>query len=124
MSDIGAKAAELLLSRDFSGHTIIEITGDRLTFTEITGIIGKAVGKPELPYVQFSDAEAETAFTAMGLSTSVARSYIELMHGIADGLVTPILIAPETLNAPTRFTTFVEEVFKPEFMKMEHHAMA
>lgn len=123
-ADIGMKAAELLQSRSFTGHSVVEVASDRQTYAEMTCIIGKALGITQLPYIQFSDADAEAAFSAMGLSTSVARSYIELMHGIADGLVGTTQGDPRLLSAPTRFSKFVEEVFKPAFAAMEHHAVA
>ena len=123
-ADIGAVAADLLLHRNFLGHTFIEIIGDRLTYPEMTRLIGNAVGIPDLPYVRFSDADAEAALTAMGLSTSVARSYIELGHGIENGLVAPVLTEPGKLTAPTRFATFAEKVFKPAFAETMHHTTA
>jgi len=122
--DIGAKAAELLMNRSFTGHTVVEIMGDRLTFAEITSVIGNAVGMPHLPYIQFSDADTVAMFMSMGLSSSVARSYSELMHGVANGLFGSISGNPELLTAPTRYAQFVEEVFKPAFMAEEHHVTA
>lgn len=123
-ADIGVKAAGLLQNRSFTGHTVVEIAGDRQNYADMTAIIGKALEIAELPYIQFSDADAEAAFSAMGLSTSVARSYIELMHGISEGLVGTTQGDADALSAPTRFEQFVEEVFKPAFAAIEHHAMA
>ena len=122
--DIGGKAAELLRDRSFSGHSEVEITGDRLTNEQISGILGDAVGIAHLPYVQFSDADAQAAFSAMGLSGSVAASYIELMHGIEKGLVGPVATNPSDLTAPTRLTEFAKTVFKPAFEAVKEHAMA
>jgi hypothetical protein len=59
----------------------------------------------------------------MGLSVSVAQSYIELMHGISKGLVGPLFIKPDTFNVPTRFADFADEVIRPAFAAEEHHAM-
>jgi uncharacterized protein YbjT (DUF2867 family) len=123
-ADIGAKAAELLMNRSFKGHTVVEIVGDRVTFAEVTALIGTSIGMLNLPYIPFSDADAEAAFLAMGLSASVARSYIELMHGIAEGLVGTIADDIDALSAPTRFSQFVEEILRPAFMALEHPAMA
>ena len=61
------------------------------------------------------------AFMNMGFSRSVASSYAELMHGIADGLVA----SRETdLNGTIRYADFAEFVFKPAFTAMKEHAMA
>jgi uncharacterized protein YbjT (DUF2867 family) len=123
-ADIGAKAAELLRERSFTGHSVVEITGDRLTNEEISRTIGAGVGIEHLPYIQFSDDDALVAFKAMGLSDNVARSYIELMHGVEKELVGPTRTGPGTFTAPTRFAAFVENVFKPVFAAMEQHATA
>ncbi|MBN1757155.1 MAG: NmrA family NAD(P)-binding protein [Chitinispirillaceae bacterium] len=123
-ADIGAKAAELLRERSFTSHSVVEITGDRLTNEEITRIIGDSLGIAHLPYIQFSDADALSAFTAMGLSNNVAGSYIELMHGIENGLLGPVVIDSSDLMAPTRFAEFAESVFKPVFESMKQHALA
>jgi len=123
-ADIGTKAAELLRERSFTGHSVVEITGDRLTNEEISRTIGAGVGIDHLPYIQFSDDDALAAFKAMGLSDNVARSFIELMHGIEKELVGTTLGTPGKLTAPTRFATFVENVFKPAFEAMKQHAMA
>jgi uncharacterized protein YbjT (DUF2867 family) len=123
-ADIGAKAAELLRDRSFVGHSVVEITGDRLTNEEISHTIGAAVGIEHLPYIQFSDADALAAFTAMGLSDSMARSFIELMHGIEKELVGTLKTEPGTLTAPTRFAEFADNVFKPAFEALKQHAVA
>ena len=55
-ADIGGVAAEALRKADFSGVVVRELIGPRdLTMPEATGLIGKAIGKPDLPYVRFPD---------------------------------------------------------------------
>jgi uncharacterized protein YbjT (DUF2867 family) len=58
--DVGAYAAQRLLALDFSGHTTQELLGARdLSMNEVTAILGKAIGNPELPYVQFPGEQEE-----------------------------------------------------------------
>ena len=121
-ADIGAKAADLLLDRSFTGHDIVEIIGDRISFNEITSVLGQTLGIPSLHYMQFSDHDAEAAFIGMGLSQNVAHSYVELMHAIADGTLSALHTDSATLTAPTRFTEFAEKVFKPAFSANKQHA--
>ena len=122
--DIASKAAELLFSRSFKGHTVVEIVGDRISFAVLTAILGDSLGIQNLPYIQFTGSDAEAAFIAMGLSRNVAHSYVELMQGIADGLVNTTLIDRLQLSAPTRFKQFAEEVFKPAFQELKQHTTA
>ena len=51
--DIGAAAAEALLKLDFSGKQTRELLGQRdLNYQEVATVIGKAIGKPGLSYMQ------------------------------------------------------------------------
>lgn len=121
-ADIGAKAAELLIDRSFTGHGIVEVISDRISFNEMTSILGEVLGIPSLHYVQFSDHDAEAAFMQMGLSQNVAHSYIELMQAITDGTLSALQTDSAILTAPTRFTEFAENVFKPAFSATKQHA--
>jgi len=52
----------------------------------------------------------------MGLSQSVASSYVELSHAISEGKVkTTQNPDPAKPNAPTKFADFVKEIFAPAF---------
>jgi len=61
----------------FTGHRVVDLFGDRITYKEATTQIGEAIGIPELPYVQFSDADAVKGMMGMGLSKNMAESYAE-----------------------------------------------
>lgn len=123
-ADIAEKAASLLLKRTFRGHSIEEIVGDRITSAEMTAIMGTALGINHLPYLQFSDHDAEAGLLAMGLSASVAHAYVELAHGVTEGLIDTTLLGHDELSAPTRFERFVEQVYKPAFLAMGHPVTA
>lgn len=111
--DISKKAKELLSDLNFKGHTVIELFGDRISYREATRDIGRAIGKPDLPYVQFTPADTIKSMTAMGLSENIVQSFIELGDSVAKGLVHPTLVDPSTPNTTTTFKTFAIEVFKP-----------
>ena len=58
--DIGAAAADALLSLGFHGKQTRELLGQRdLDYTEIAAIIGKAIGKPNLGYVHAPDDQVD-----------------------------------------------------------------
>lgn len=123
-ADIAAKATDILAERSFSGHSIVEIVGDRLTFKEITSILRTTLDLPMLQYVEMTDNESITAFMSMGFSQSVASSYAELMHAIADGLTMTRESDSERMNGAIRYAEFAEVVVKPAFSAMKAHAMA
>jgi uncharacterized protein YbjT (DUF2867 family) len=78
-ADIAKHAAERLVRKDFTGKSVQELIGPRdVTMQEVASVLGKAIGKPDLRYVQFPYEEAEKAMVGMGLSPSVAKSFIAL----------------------------------------------
>jgi uncharacterized protein YbjT (DUF2867 family) len=115
--DIGSKAAELLSDREFEGHSVVELFGQRMSYKMVTEIIGDKIGIPDLPYTEASDRDAIDGMVAMGLSKSMAESFVELAHGISAGLVTTTKLDPAKPNAPTKYCDFVDEVFYPMFRK-------
>jgi uncharacterized protein YbjT (DUF2867 family) len=107
--DIAEVAAQLLLSLDYSGQTKRELLGQRdISMREATGIIGKAIGKEGLPYVQFSYEQAEQAMLEMGLSPDVARSLNEMDRGLNEERVRPLEKRNAGNTTPTSFEQFAE----------------
>jgi uncharacterized protein YbjT (DUF2867 family) len=111
--DIAKKAVELLDMPSFEGHSIIELFGDQITYREATRLIGEGIGMPDLPYIQFPEAEIIKGMTDMGLSENLARSYIELSSALAKGIIHPTRIDPLKPNTNTKFKEFVKLVFEP-----------
>lgn len=86
--DIADLAAERLMRKDFSGHTAIELMGQRdLTMDEAARIIGRTIDRPDLRYVQFSYEESEKAMAAMGLSADLVKLYTEMIKAFNEGSI-------------------------------------
>lgn len=109
--DIAKYAAERLQELDFTGHGVQELLGARdVTMQEVAPILGRAIGKPDLQYMQFPYADVEQGMVAMmGLSPDVARSYVELARAINDGV-----LAGVTRTARNTTPTSIEQ-FAPVF---------
>jgi uncharacterized protein YbjT (DUF2867 family) len=107
--DIAEVAAQLLLQLNFSGHSTRELLGQRdISMQEATRIIGKAIGKEGLAYVQFPYEQAEQAMVAMGLSQDVARSLNEMDQALNEERVRPLEKRTPTNTTPTSFEQFAE----------------
>jgi uncharacterized protein YbjT (DUF2867 family) len=107
--DIAEVAAQLLLQLQFSGHSIRELLGQRdVSMQEATRIIGKAIGKPDLPYVQFPYSQAEEAMVGMGFSQDVARSLSEMDRALNEGRVRPLEGRSPANTTPTSIEQFAE----------------
>ncbi|MEW6544273.1 MAG: NAD(P)H-binding protein [Nitrospirota bacterium] len=88
--DIGAKAAEFLAELRFRGREAFEFAGPRpVTMQEATSVLGRAIGKPDLQYVQFPYGEAEKAMLAAGMKPDVVGLFLEMTRSFNEGLVQP-----------------------------------
>lgn len=83
--DIAEIAFDELSKLDFSGHSVRYIGSDERSTDEIAKIIGNAVGKPQLPWVTFTDEQAFAGMQQMGFPEDVAKNYAEMGHAMHDG---------------------------------------
>ena len=121
--DIGNYAASRLAARDFSGHSTQELLGPRdVTMRDCAAIIGRAIGKPNLAYVQMPLMLLESALTSMGLPKSSAALVIEMWKGANEGLLAPQEPRSEKNTTPTVLDQFGEEVFAPQFQRRAANA--
>jgi uncharacterized protein YbjT (DUF2867 family) len=112
--DIGAAAAKALLALDFSDKQTRELLGQRdVSYDEATTIIGKAIEKPELKYVQLPDEQVRGAFLQMGMSESVADLILEMAAALNSSYMKPLEERKVQNTTQTSFETFVAEEFLP-----------
>jgi uncharacterized protein YbjT (DUF2867 family) len=84
--DIGRAAARELLVERPAGVHLVEVVGPRpLSLREATAILGRAIGKPELPYVRFPDADFAGALAQAGFSPAVAAQFVDMAHALNAG---------------------------------------
>ncbi|NIR44300.1 MAG: NmrA family NAD(P)-binding protein [Gemmatimonadetes bacterium] len=86
--DIGRYAAGRLASRDFEGAATQELLGPRdVTLEEAVRVLGAAIGKADLRYVQRSFEEFEETAREAGMSASAVRVLSEMYRAFNDGRV-------------------------------------
>jgi len=84
--DIANYAIKRLLALDFNGNNHQDLLGARnITYSEVTKVMGTAIGKPDLKYVPFSYADFKGAFLGMGASESVANKMNEFLVRVNAG---------------------------------------
>lgn len=114
--DIGAAAAEALLRRDFRGKQTTELLGQRdLSYAEVAMIIGQAIGKPSLGYVQAPDQQLRTSMVQMGMSASFVDSLLEMARALNSGYMKALEPRTQANTTPTSYETFVREEFVPAY---------
>jgi len=80
--DIAEAAAEAFNTLSFKGKNVQYIVSDKKNGREIAGILGAAIGKPDLAWVQFPDEQLLQGLMQNGFSQEAAQHYIVDM-GIA-----------------------------------------
>ena len=114
--DIGAYAATRLAARDFSGSSTQELHGQRdISMKEAASIVGNAIGKPKLGYMQVPFMMLEPALVQMGLPKSTAALLIEMWKGANAGLIVPLEPRSAKNTTPTTLESFAAEVFAPAY---------
>ena len=84
-ADIAEVAFDALSNLNFKGHTVKYIASDERSGNEIANVLGNAIGKPELPWVVFSDEQAVGGMLQAGLPEEVAKNYAEMGHSLESG---------------------------------------
>ena len=106
--DIGAVAAEALRAPDGAGVEVRELLGPRdLTMREATRILGAALGRPDLAYVQLGADAVVSGLTATGFSRAFAELLVEMAQAMNEGRVRSLQGRTERTATPTTFESFV-----------------
>ena len=110
--DIGAAAADALLKLEFHGKQPRELLGQRdLNYNEVTAIIGKAIGRPDLKYIQPPNDQVRAGMVQSGMSDELARLLLEMADGLNSGHVRALESRTPGNITPITFETFVAESF-------------
>jgi len=116
--DIGAFAADALLRLAFRGKQTQELLGQRdLTYTEVTTIIGKAIGKPDLKYVQAPNDQIRPAMVQMGMSEKFVELLLQMTASLNSGYMKALEPRTSLNTTPTPYETFVAESFVPAYQQ-------
>ena len=86
--------------------------------TEVTAVISRGIGRPDLRYVRFPYEQVEQTLVQMGLSTKTAAYLIEMFQGFNNGTVTGLEPRSAANTTPTSIETFVKEMFAPAYQGM------
>lgn len=106
--DIAKVAAEELLNNNYTGKSIRYIASDERTTNDIAKALGVAIGKPELPWVNFTNEDSLNGMLQAGLSQEVASNYTEMGAAIASGA----MFADYNAHRPVLSNTKLEDFAK------------
>lgn len=116
--DIGEYAASRLAARDFSGSSIQELHGQRdISMQEAASIVGRAIGKPDLAYVQIPSMALGASLLQMGLPKKTSELIVEMWDGANAGLIVPKEERSTKNTTPTMLESFVKRLFAPAYLQ-------
>ncbi|MBK7867924.1 MAG: NmrA family NAD(P)-binding protein [Ignavibacteriales bacterium] len=105
--DIGAYAVKRLGALDFSGKSAQYLLGERdLTYNEIAKIIGAAIGKSDLVYVEFPPEGMIQAMMGMGASENMAQRMVKLLEVANTGRLGEGAVRDAESTTPTSIEDF------------------
>jgi len=83
--DIAAAIAEEIV-KPFEGRKIRYVASDEHTGSEIAGILGSAIGKPDLKWIIISDEQQLNGMIAAGMNPTIAAGFVEMNASRRNGL--------------------------------------
>ena len=112
--DIGEAAANALLTLNFHEKQTRELQGQRdISMGEVIQIIGKAIGKADLQYVQAPDEQVRPALIQIGMTPNMADLILEMSAALNSGYMRNLEQRSRQNTTPTSYETFVTEEFVP-----------
>lgn len=112
--DIAAALAVELQSKG-NGVDVKYIVSEITTGNEIAAVLGQAIGKPELPWVNFPDEQFKQGMLSAGLPPELADLLTELGQGVRAGIVTEDFFATGSkVTGRVKLEQFAEE-FKTRY---------
>lgn len=105
-ADIADVAFEELNTLAFTGHSVRYIASDERTGAEIAAVIGAAIGKPGLPWVEFTDEQSVQGMLMAGLTQEVASNYAEMGLALRNGTMQADFRANHSITGKTKLEDF------------------
>ena len=108
--DVAREAADRLIKRDFTAREVTLLLGpEDVTMSEATQAIGKRLGMPDLPYVEFPPEGVKGALIGAGMSDQVAGLMVDMQLALGEGLYFEGIQREAGSTTPTRLENFLSE---------------
>lgn len=107
-SDIADAAFEELNTLSFAGISVRYIASDERTGAEVASVLGSAIGKPGLPWVEFSDEQSLQGMLMAGLPQEAASNYTEMGQALRNGTMQADFKANHSVTGKTKLEDFAK----------------
>jgi uncharacterized protein YbjT (DUF2867 family) len=82
--DIAAAIAKEI-ETPLAGRKVLYVASEELTCNEVAGILGAAIGKPDLKWIVITDEQVQGGLEAFGMPKKTAAGLVELNAGMHSG---------------------------------------
>ena len=111
--DVAREAAQALLHREPGGQRVQLLVGpEDVSLRAATQAIGRRLGRPELPYVQFPPDALRGALLGAGLSGEGAAAMVELQLALNRQRSFRAVRDAADVTTPTRLEEFLEAALR------------
>lgn len=83
-ADIAVAVADEI-TNPFTGRKVRYVASEELTGNEVAGILGKAIGIPDLKWVMVPDEQIQQGLEAAGMHPDIAAGLVEMYSGLHTG---------------------------------------
>jgi uncharacterized protein YbjT (DUF2867 family) len=112
-SDIGNKAADIILKNEFNGTKFVGVHGpEDINFIEAALLIGKGIGE-NVNYVEITPVQACQNMIEAGFSLNIANLLTEMNTAIQSGKIHAAEPRSPETTTPTTLLEFSKRVLKP-----------
>lgn len=93
----------------FQGRTVRYIASDEASPNEIAKILGEAIGKPDLKWLEISDEQMLDGMLAMGVNPKIASGMVEMQASQRSGLLFEDFYRHKPALGKTKLTDFAKQ---------------
>jgi uncharacterized protein YbjT (DUF2867 family) len=97
------------LTTPFTGKKTRYVASEELTCNEVAGILGEAIGKPDLKWILISNGQQLNGLKASGMNESFAESFVEMNAWIHSGKVYEDYDLHKPMPGRTKLKEFAKE---------------
>ncbi|WP_035644511.1 NAD(P)H-binding protein [Flavobacterium sp. ASV13] len=98
------------LEKTGSGKNVRYIVSDVRTPSDVAKVLGEAIGKPELPWIEFTDEQSLNGMAQAGLPEEIAGLYTEMGTGLRSGAIAEDFLKNKTaVDGKIKLEDFAKE---------------
>ncbi|GAB3920373.1 NmrA family NAD(P)-binding protein [Mucilaginibacter myungsuensis] len=97
------------IQQPISGKSVKYVYSSEHTPTEVAAILGTAIGKPKLPFVEFTDEQQYDGLKQAGISADMSKNYVELGVAARTGILWSDLDAQGAAKGNISLEEFAKE---------------